>query len=152
MGAPRAWTTISGQTVAGRALSIVGQEALRTVYFDPSFARIELDTTSTPPRVVVYASATVATLQADVAALTARVQALEDIILDRIVRTNTGLQFIDSTAAIAIQYGRTDGDVQGIGYFTTSIMPRPTVSEASPTLDIDIATALNNNGSIRKTA
>jgi hypothetical protein len=54
--APRAWVTISGQTPAGAAFAKNGEESLRTVYFDPAFARVTVDTSVNPPRVVVSLS------------------------------------------------------------------------------------------------
>ena len=90
MGAPRAWTTVSGQDTDERPLAVVGQESLRTVYFNPNFARIEIDTTVTPPRVVVSSPALEAldrglddladeldAAEAATTALAARVTALE---------------------------------------------------------------------------
>lgn len=149
--APRAWTSIAGQSPGGAARLIVGEETLRTVYYDPTFARVEVDTTVTPPRVTVTSSAAIAG-QADLTALTARVAALEAIILGRIERTNTGLRFVDSVGDPLVEYGITDGNAKGIGFYGTSINPRPVVSESSMTLDTDMATALNGNGTLRKDA
>jgi hypothetical protein len=48
--------TISGQTPAGAAFAKNGEESLRTVYFDPAFARVTVDTSVNPPRLVVSLS------------------------------------------------------------------------------------------------
>jgi hypothetical protein len=77
MGAPRAWTAVSGQTTDGTERTIVGEEALRKVRFDPAFARIELDSTVAPPRVVVSAAPAAVDVVGLIVALTARVTALE---------------------------------------------------------------------------
>lgn len=83
MGAPRAWTTVAGQDTNDRPLAILGQEALRTVYFDPDFARVEVDTSVSPPRVFVSSPAVdnlqrdLNALTLDVTALAARITALE---------------------------------------------------------------------------
>jgi hypothetical protein len=77
MGAPRAWTAVSGQTTDGTERTIVGEEALRKVRFDPAFARIELDSTVAPPRVVVSAAPAAVDVVGLIVALTARVAVLE---------------------------------------------------------------------------
>ena len=55
MAAARAWTTVGGQNPNGDTRFINGEGASRTVYFDPEFARVEVDTSVTPPRVMVTA-------------------------------------------------------------------------------------------------
>lgn len=83
MGAPRAWTTISGKTPGGADLAVQGEEALRTAHFDPDFCRIEIDTSVNPPRVLITSPAVdelerdLNTLTNSVTALAARVTALE---------------------------------------------------------------------------
>lgn len=53
--APRAWVAVSGQDPNGVEHEFVGQEALRKVRYDPAFARVALDTSVNPPRLVVSA-------------------------------------------------------------------------------------------------
>lgn len=81
MGAARAWTTISGQTPASVVIAVVGQEATRTVYFDPDFARVEVDSGVSPPRAKITTSTVqplqIAALQEALTALAARVTTLE---------------------------------------------------------------------------
>ena len=75
--APRAITTISGQSPAGAAVSIIGQEALRTVYVDPALGRIAVDTSVTPPRVTITPTTDVSTIAADIVAINDRLTLVE---------------------------------------------------------------------------
>ncbi len=54
--APRAWVAVSGQDPDGVEHEFVGQESLRKVRYDPVFARVALDTSVNPPRLVVSQS------------------------------------------------------------------------------------------------
>lgn len=128
--APRAWVTISGQSPAGAAATIIGQESLRTVYFDPAFARIETDTSVTPHRVTVTGGA-------DGTALGARVDAVEDDIAtinDRITTVEQGgswavsVPFEGNAApeSLALEVGRfhrIDLSVYGVTDVLTCTLP-----------------------------
>jgi hypothetical protein len=56
-------------------VNAAGQEALRTVYFDPAFARVSIDTSVTPPRVKIVKPPP--TIDPDMTALEQRVTDLE---------------------------------------------------------------------------
>lgn len=75
--APRAWTSIAGQSPTGAAASIIGQEALRTVYIDPALGRIAVDTSVTPPRVTITATTDVSTFADDIIAINDRLTLVE---------------------------------------------------------------------------
>lgn len=125
---------------------------MRTLRLHPDLARITKNTTVQPARIDVTPSSLVSTLQADLAALTARVVVLETLLAGRIVRTSTGLEFTDSAGTTLFEYGITDGNAKAIGFFDAGLQPRPSVSESSPTLAVDLATALNGNKLILKGA
>lgn len=77
MSTPRAWTSVSGQTTAGKEIVVQGEESLRTVRFDPKLARITVDTSVTPPRIVLTSSVDLTPIEASVAALGARLTTAE---------------------------------------------------------------------------
>lgn len=78
MGAPRAWTTVSGLTPADKAIAVQGDESMRTVNFDPAFARVEIDTSVTPPRVKVTGGATISALGESIEDLEREIEGLDE--------------------------------------------------------------------------
>jgi hypothetical protein len=91
--APRAWTTITGQTPASAAVAIQGQETLRTVYFDPAFARVEIDTSVNPPRAKITSGLTqltadVVQLQLDVNSINTSIGVLESAVNAKVAAVN----------------------------------------------------------------
>jgi hypothetical protein len=132
--------------------SYAGEPSIRKLDFDSNYFQITEVVGVGPSKLSISLRPEIASALDGLAALTARVAALEAIILDRIVHTNTGLQFIDSLGAVLFQYGITDGNAKGIGFYTVGIMPRPVSSASSPTLAEDLGTDLASLGIITLTA
>jgi hypothetical protein len=123
-GGARAWVAVSGQTTDGTPRAIIGEEALRTVYFDPTFARIELDSTVAPPRVVVSAAPAAVDVVGLIVALTARVAVLEAK-----AWAPTSVKIVDYTAVawqhVYVNLGLASADVT----IAMPTSPAPTVGD-----------------------
>lgn len=82
MGAPRALTSVSGQTEAGAEIIVQGEEALRTVRVHPDLARVVINRNVIPPRVELVLSSTgfaadIATINETLAAHTSAISGLQ---------------------------------------------------------------------------
>lgn len=132
--------------------SFSGEPSIRKLEFDSDLFQITEVTSPGPSKLSISIRPEIVSALGDLSALEARLAALEAIILDRIVHTNTGLQFVDSAGAVLFQYGITDGNAKGIGFYTVGIQPRPSSSASSPTLAADLATDLASFGLITVTA
>ena len=155
MGAARAWVSVSGQTPIGSGITVQGEEALRTVYFDPTFARVTKDTSSTPPRAVISAAPELVAMLADYGA---RIVALEAIVaeldafVDKVI-TEFGNEFHlkNPQGDICIILGQAGGQPAIKFFVNAPPIIRPSVSSSSPTLADDLAIALQNTGMIALT-
>lgn len=145
MGAPRAWTSISGQTAAGKEIVVSGEEALRTIRIDPDLATIAVDTGANPPRVVVSAAMIIAGLDARVAALEAQLAAL----LARVDVSGSGVALKNDQAQTVFEVGTRSGQ-RALGFYGKSPLQQKVNVGPTPTAG-DIATDLAAKGLLDNT-
>jgi hypothetical protein len=143
MGAPRAWTTVSGQTEASVPLAVVGQEALRTVHYHPDVFSIAIDTTVIPPRVVV-SSPPIEELLRDLDTLTDRVTAAEATIVTQAATIASHTTSIGTlTAALALLTPRVTA-LEALRWTTTPIKTADYTAVAWQHVLVDMDAALGN--------